>query len=244
MSRQAQASQRRARPVGPLSGSAQGAGTRTPKTRRELLVGGTAGNERLTVLTGLLLIPITAAVGVTIIWIGQLIWLHLYLGLVLIGPVVLKLASTGYRFVRYYSRNPAYRRKGPPIPVLRGLAPLVVLSTMVLFATGVALLFAGHNTGLPLVLLHKVSFFVWIAFVGLHVLGHLPEILRLFSGASRSRRQIMSLQAAPVDGRRTAPPNVERVAGARGRGAALLVSLLGGLVLATALIGQFSVWTH
>ena len=46
--------------------------------------------------------------------IGQLLWLHLFVGLLLIGPVVLKLASTGYRFARYYTNDAVYRRKGPP----------------------------------------------------------------------------------------------------------------------------------
>jgi hypothetical protein len=45
--------------------------------------------------------------------IGQLLWLHMFLGLLLIRPVALKLASTGYRFVRYYTANPRYHPKGP-----------------------------------------------------------------------------------------------------------------------------------
>ncbi|MGZ4175234.1 MAG: hypothetical protein ACXVUX_03315, partial [Solirubrobacteraceae bacterium] len=67
--------------------------------RMRLLGGGTEGNERLTVLTGALLIVLLAVLGITIVRIGQLLWLHLFLGLVLIGPVALKLASTGYRFM-------------------------------------------------------------------------------------------------------------------------------------------------
>src|ERR1700677_1421344 len=86
---------------------------------RGLTGGGTEGNERLTVLTGLLVIVVTAAVGVTIVKIGQLLWLHMFLGLLLIGPVALKLASTGYRFLRYYTANARYQAKGPPAPALR-----------------------------------------------------------------------------------------------------------------------------
>lgn len=40
-------------------------------------------------LTGLLLIVMFAVLGVTIIHIGQLLWLHLFLGLLLLGPVAL-----------------------------------------------------------------------------------------------------------------------------------------------------------
>lgn len=79
-----------------------------------LLTGGTEGNERLTVVTGVLLIVLLAALGVTIVFIGRLLWWHLFLGLVLIGPVALKVGSTGYRFMRYYAAEPRYRGKGPP----------------------------------------------------------------------------------------------------------------------------------
>jgi hypothetical protein len=211
--------------------------------RGGLTAGGTDGNERLTVVTGLMLIVLTTAIGVTIVWIGQLMWLHLFLGLALIGPVALKLSSTGYRFFRYYTHDPAYRRKGPPIPALRVLAPVVVLLTVVLLGTGVALLFAGRDSQ-PLGEVHKICFFVWIAFTAVHVLGHLPEILRVLSSSADTRRQITALPIAqPADAR----PNariVDRPEGGRGRAGALVISLLAGLVLATALIGQFSVWTH
>ena len=156
--------------------------------------GGPEGNERLTVLTGLLLLALLAVLGVTIVWIGQLLWLHLFLGLLLIGPVVLKLLSTGYRFVRYYTASPTYRSKGPPPRILRLLGPLVVLSTLAVFGTGVGLLLLGPSSRHPLLLLHKVSFFAWIAFTGVHVLGHLRETLhylrRADAASSRGRRHL------------------------------------------------------
>ena len=81
---------------------------------REMLVaGGTEGNERLTVVAGALLIVLLAAVGVTIVFIGRLLWWHLFLGLAVIGPVGLKVGSTGYRFMRYYTADPPTVAKGP-----------------------------------------------------------------------------------------------------------------------------------
>jgi hypothetical protein len=213
-------------------------------SRRVLLAGGTEGNERLTVLTGLLLIVLLAVLGVTIIRIGQLLWLHLFLGLVLLGPVALKLASTGYRFARYYASDPAYREKGPPAPALRGLAPFVVFFTLAVFGTGVALLVLGPSARQPLVLLHKVSFFLWLAVTALHVLGHLPEILRPLSNARRSRREILDAHGAWARGGRSKVPTAARVDGRQARAAALIIALVGGLALGVALIGQFSVWTH
>ncbi len=216
---------------------------RTPPRRRRLTGGGTDGNERLTVLTGLLLILLLAVLGVTIVRIGELLWLHLFLGLVLLGPVALKLLSTGYRFVRYYTSDPAYVHKGPPAPALRLLGPLVVLSTLVVFATGVALLVLGPGSRQPLVLLHKVSFFAWLAVVGLHVLGHLPEIFSYLGTAAVSRREVMALRSASggTRARRRATPAVP---GGAGRAASLAVALVAGLVLAVALLPQFAPWTQ
>src|ERR1700730_12418682 len=108
----------------------------SPRAER-LTGGGPRGNERLTGATGAVLIGLLALIGVTIISIRPLIWVHLFLGILLIGPVVLKIGTTGYRFVRYYTRDPSYRRKGPPPPMLRlVIAPVVVASTVVAFATG------------------------------------------------------------------------------------------------------------
>ena len=54
--------------------------------------------------------------GVTILRIGRLLTLHFFLGLLLIGPVLLKIGSTGYRIARYYTGATPYVRRGPPAP--------------------------------------------------------------------------------------------------------------------------------
>src|SRR5436305_11072121 len=100
-------------------------------------LGGVVGNERLTAEAGAVLFVLLAALGLTIPAVGQLMYEHVFLAMLLIPPVMLKLATTGYRFVRYYTRDPAYRRAGPPTPLLRMLAPLVVASTLAVFGTGV-----------------------------------------------------------------------------------------------------------
>ena len=138
--------------------------------------GGTAGNELLTATTGAALLVLLAVIGVTLLQLRQLLSVHMFVGMLLIGPVALKLGSTGYRFARYYAHNPAYRREGPPAAPLRIIAPVIVLSTLVVLGTGVALLFAGHQSRGTLLPLHKDSFFVWAVFTGVHVLTYLPRI--------------------------------------------------------------------
>ena len=147
-------------------------GRTEPRERRAWwLGGGTAGNEQLTATVGVLLLVLLAIIGVTIVWMHQLIFVHLFVGLLLIGPIALKMSSTGYRFVRYYGRNEEYVRLGPPAPLMRFLvAPVLVLSTLTLFASGIALL-AVPQRG-TVFLLHKASFIVWAGAMTLHVLTY------------------------------------------------------------------------
>lgn len=188
--------------------------------------GGPDGNEQLTAATGVVLIGLLAALGVTILRIGQLTWLHFFLGLLLIGPVALKMGSTGYRFARYYTNHSAYRHRGAPEMWLRLLAPVVVLSTIVVFASGVVLLYDGPANRDPLLLIHKASFFVWVGATALHVLGHLLGLPAALRGASLDRSSGRTGQAGGI-----------------GRAIALIGAIVGGLVLAIALIPDFSIWT-
>jgi hypothetical protein len=135
---------------------------------------GVVGNSRLTAALGALLLLLLAAEGATIPFIGQLRKEHILIGMLLLGPVALKLASTGYRFARYYLGSPAYVRKGPPQIALRLLAPGVVFTTVALFGSGVALLLVGRNGELGF--LHKASFIAWFALMTVHVLGHVVEL--------------------------------------------------------------------
>jgi hypothetical protein len=209
--------------------------------RRTLLGGGISGNARLTALTGLLLLALFAIQGVTIVFMGQLLWLHFFVGLLLAGPVALKLSSAGYRLARYYTGATPYRHEGAPPLILRGLAPLLVLCTAGLFATGLTLLLLGPSARQPVLLLHKVFFFAWLAVAALHVLGHLPDILHALDRFTPARRLARVLPESLPGGRPSLRP---RPAGAAGRSLALIGSVLIGAALAIALTSQFHVWTH
>jgi hypothetical protein len=193
-----------------------------------LAAGSTLGNERLTALSGATLIALLALLGVTIIDLRPLLWLHLFVGLLLIGPVALKLGSTGYRFMRYYAGSPGYRLRGTPPALLRFfVAPAVVASTVVVFATGVALLLAGPGSRGSLLPLHKISFIVWLAFTSLHVLAHLPATARALSADLGTARAF----GTPADGR---PARILSVA----------ATLVAGSVLAVVLIPRYAPWLH
>lgn len=208
--------------------------TQTPRSRSRrvgfsfsrLFAGGTRGNELLTVATGTVLIALLAVIGVTILALGALLSVHLFVGMLLLGPLALKLASTGYRFARYYTHNPGYRAAGPPITPLRMIAPIVVISTVTVFASGVALLLLGPSSRGTLLPIHKISFFIWLAFTSLHVLGHLPAVAR---GLHTDYRPA-GLSGAPN--------------GRTGRVISLAGALTAGCVLAILFIPEFAPWLH
>jgi hypothetical protein len=129
---------------------------------------------------------------VTILRIRPLLTPHVFIGMLLVPPVLLKVGSTTWRFARYYLGSPEYRRKGPPPLVLRLLGPLLVALTIVVFASGIALLLAPTAWHDRLLLLHKASFIVWIAAMVIHVLGHILDTARLAprDWMHRTRRQV------------------------------------------------------
>lgn len=184
--------------------------------------GGTDGNEVLTSAAAVVLTLLLAAEGVTILNLSWLRGPHMFIGMVLIPPVLVKLGSTGYRFARYYTRAPAYREKGAPLLPLRLLAPILVGATLVVFATGVALLIIGHRSGL-LLQLHKVSFIVWGATFAVHFLVYLPRVARsLTSDWTAARRR--------------------EIPGSHMRLVLLIGSIAAGIALALAVLSLISGW--
>ena len=192
-----------------------------PLEQRERFVG-TEGNEILTSATAVVLTGLLAAEGLTIVRMGGLVTAHMFIGLVLIPPVLLKLVSTGYRFARYYTGSRAYRAAGPPPLPLRLLAPVLVATTIAVFVTGVLLLVAGHKSG-TLLEIHKVSFIVWGVVFAVHFLAYVPRVVR-------------SLRVDWGAARREAVP------GAGLRGTLLAAAIGGGAALALSVLPAMNAW--
>lgn len=159
---------------------------------------GVAGNERLTALAGALLLVLFAVEIVTVVLLRDLMPEHFFVGMLLVGPVAIKSASTGWRFLRYYTRHPAYRRKGPPRPAMRVLSPLLLAATLAVIGSGVALALTGPA---PVVLLqlHAISFLVWLVLILVHVVAYLFRVPELLREDWRPRPAVA--RAAPVPGR-------------------------------------------
>jgi hypothetical protein len=189
--------------------------------------GGAEGNERLTAMTGAVLLVLLLVECYTILRIGRLLTLHVFLGMLLLGPVALKAGSVLYRFVRYYTGSAPYRRKGPPALPLRLIGPVIMLLTACVFGSGIMLAVAGpdyNGPGSEWLTIHRISFIAWAFFITVHVLAYVWRLPRLLAAEAGGTAP----EGEPGHARRAM-----QVLGGRGpRLALLLASLLAGLVIA------------
>jgi hypothetical protein len=194
--------------------------------------GGPAGNARLTSWTGLVLLVLLAVEGATLLALHQTLGVHILIGTLLVPPVLLKSATTGWRVVRYYIGDRDYVQAGPPPLALRLLGPLVVITSLAVLGTGLALIAMGSDglralvpaagTQLSMVTLHQVSFIAWFVVMAVHVLARTVPALRILSSR----------------GARSRP-----VPGGGGRLVTLALSLAAGLVLGVVVLHASSWWT-
>jgi len=182
-------------------------------------------NARLTASAGALLFVLLALEGITILRVHRLLTLHVFVGMLLIPPVLVKIGSTLHRFVRYYLGDAAYRRKGPPPALMRLLGPFVVVLTAVVLASGVALLLAPTSLRQSLLFAHKASFLLWFGATAIHVLGHAVETTTI----------------APRDWVRRTRRDVR---GANARQWLLVASLAVGVALGVLTIGHVGSWAN
>ena len=185
--------------------------------------GGVEGNARLTGVAGALIFVVLAIEGVTILRVQRLLTAHVFIGMMLVPLIVLKIATTGYRFARYYRGTPTYTAKGPPPLVLRFAGPVVVVATIAVFATGIAALTVGPKTRW-LLEAHKASFIVWFGVTTVHVLGHILETPALAAADWRRQR--------------------ERLGGTAARRALIIGALTLGVALALLSLTWIGPWRH
>jgi hypothetical protein len=163
-----------------------------------------------------------AVEGVTIIALDQLMPWHVFIGALLIPPALLKVASTSYRMIRYYTGSVPYVKRGAPAAYLRVLGPVVVLSTVGVLSSGIVLIAFGESARWARNL-HQGAFIVFLFSTGVHVLGHLRETPRL----------------ATADYRRS-----PAISGAALRRLLLVGSLLVGVAAGAVAVSYDGAWAH
>lgn len=185
--------------------------------------GGVEANARLTGMTAAVLLVLFAIEGITILRVRSLLTVHVVVGMLLLPPVLLKIGSTGWRFTRYYLGSPEYRRKGPPPPLLRLLGPFVVVLTLAVIGSGIALVVSPPSMLNTLFALHRDTFVLWFMAMVVHVLGHFLETTNL----------------APADFYHRTRSHVR---GAGARRWAIATSLAVGLILGIIMAPKAATW--
>jgi hypothetical protein len=181
---------------------------------------GVEANRRLTAVVGALQIGVLTLVGLSGVVFGWSPGLHFFLGFAAIPLTLVKLATTGWRFLSYYLlRSPPYRAAGPPAPLPRLLGPVVVVSAMVAFVSGVVLFFLGADRG-RLATVHTYSAVLFGLAVTLHAAIHL-----------RTAYQVSLDDLRPRLG--------SAVLGTASRRAVVLAASVVGVVVAVALVGGY-----
>src|SRR5215471_6176197 len=140
------------------------------------------GNERMTALAGAVLLVLIVVELVSAVILHTLLSIHVFAGVLLAGPLVIKLGSTGWRFLRYYTGSPAFVRRGPPHLVLRVMAPLLIVTTLVVIGSGIGLVVTGPPSAGPLLPLHGFSVLVWLPLIAIHTFAHILRVPRLVAG--------------------------------------------------------------
>lgn len=248
-------------PPGPVSDAlADLAATAVGQAHRDEPVlprtGGPAGNARLTAWTGLVLLVGFAVEGVTLVAMHQLISVHILVGALLVPPVLLKTATTGWRIVRYYLSAPTYKAAGPPPLVLRLVGPLVIVFTVAALASGLWLVVTGPEGRRPTVTVvgfgiswltvHQSFVIAWFVATTVHVLGRTVPALRIVTAGRFALRGVPDV-AQRLTGTPRAPEvhgaGGRRVAGGGVRAAAVVLTLAIGLAGSLVVLRAASDWT-
>ena len=137
------------------------------------------GNERMTALAGAVLLVLILVELVSAAILRTLLSVHVFVGVLLAGPLAVKLGSIGNRFLRYYTGSPAFVRRGPPRLALRVLAPLLIATTLVVMGSGIGLVVTGPRSAVPLLPLHGISVLVWLPLIAIHVFAYIWRVPRL-----------------------------------------------------------------
>src|SRR5262249_1536712 len=133
---------------------------------------GVEGNARLTGLNGVLLVVLLAVEGATILRIRQLISVHVYVGVLLVGPVLLKCASTSTGSSGTTPVREPTGRRGRPADAAGTRSPRHPDHVRSVRHRRRPARGAARPCRL-LLTAHKASFVVWFAVMTVHVRGHI-----------------------------------------------------------------------
>ena len=182
-------------------------------------------NARLTGTAGfVILILLTAELVTVLLGAASVLSLHVAIGLIIVPPVLAKLASTTWRIVNYYLGAVAYKDCGPPSTLARVLGPILSLAIVLVLISGIALILGPSSLHRTALMVHKVTFYLALVLIVWHLALHLTQALRL------AARDWVDRQGPAL--------------AVRARWIFVIASALRGVLLALALAGHAEPYLH
>ncbi|MFD1676365.1 hypothetical protein [Alicyclobacillus fodiniaquatilis] len=195
------------------------------KLQRQLNRSSVVRNERMTAIAGTILFILIVTQLIITANLHALLSVHIFVGVLLSGPIVIKMFSTGFKFVRYYTRNPIFVKSGTPNIWLRLLAPFLVLMTLLVFISGFSLAIIGPTHMGLFFTIHAASVAIWLPLVAVHIYAHIRRATRVTFSDLRQHTSF-------------------RVKGRNGRLGINLAGLIMGAIAAMVMIPVSETWDH
>ncbi len=164
------------------------------------------GVSRSVAFFGALLLLLILAELATIPLISKTIGWHIAIGLVILPALLIKIGINGYRAIAYYRQSPAFLEAGAPWLPLRLLSLPFLVTTLIVFGSGVEMTFAGPSS-FSLTFLdaaHILFSIIWLLLFGFHVIAYANRSMRSAGrdlaaiparGADPSRARLRTLAA-------------------------------------------------
>ncbi len=182
-------------------------------------------NARLTGTAGIVILILLIAELVTVVLgAGSVLSLHVAIGLILVPPVLVKLASTTWRMVNYYLGAAAYTHRGPPPTGARILGPILSIAIVLVLISGIALILGPSSIHQSALQVHKVTFYLALLLIVAHLAMHLTKAVQLLARDWVNRRDPALMT--------------------RARSTAIVASVLLGALLALTLAGHAEPYLH
>jgi uncharacterized membrane protein YtjA (UPF0391 family) len=170
------------------------------------------------------LILLIAELVTVVLGAASVLSLHVAIGLILVPPVLVKLATTTWRMVNYYIGAATYTHRGPPPTLARILGPILSLAIVLVLISGIALILGPSSIHHSALQVHKVTFYLALLLIVVHLAMHLTKAVRLLARDWVNRRGPALLT--------------------RARWTAIVGSIVLGALLALALAGHAEPYLH
>jgi hypothetical protein len=129
---------------------------------------------RSSALLGMLILFFSIAEIVTVAFLPEALILHIAIGSILGVLIIVKLILNAYRYLGYLKHDHDFRQAGTPRLIMRILSLPLVVTTIVVLGTGMAMVLTGPTAFATsfLATAHALFAIIWLGLLGYHTFGY------------------------------------------------------------------------